>query len=159
MELEETVSHFCNVVVIQLRSCAPLFVPSWIEAHQASLSFTISWNFLKFMSIELVMPVNHLIFYHPLLRLPWILPSFRVSSNESNLQFRWQKFWSFSFSISPSNKYSGLTSFRIVWFNLLAVQMTLKSHLQYHNSKASVLQYSAFLWYNSPICTWLLGKP
>ena len=105
---------------------------------QASLSFTISQSFLRFMSIELVMLSNHLIFRNPLLLLPLIFPSIRVFSNESVLCIRWPKYWSFSFSISPFNKYSGLTSFTIDWFDLLAVQRTPKSLLQHHSSKASI---------------------
>ena len=113
-------------------------------AKQASLSFTISRSLLKLMSSESVMPSNHLILCHLLLLLPSIFPSIRVFSNESVLCIRWPKYWSFSFSISPSNEYSGLISFRIDWFDLLAVQGTLKSHLQCHNSKVSILQHSAF---------------
>ena len=105
---------------------------------QASLSFTISWSFLKLMSFELVMPSNHVILFHPLLLLPSILPNIRVFSNDSPLCIRWPNYWSFSFSISCSNKYSGMISFRIDWFDLLAVQGTLKSLLQNHSSKASV---------------------
>ena len=112
--------------------------------HQASLSFTISWSLLKLISIELVMPSNHLILCHPILFPPSIFPSIRVFSNESVLCIRWPKYWSFSFSISPSNEYSGLISFRMDWLDLLAVQGTLKSLLQHHSSKASLLQCSAF---------------
>ena len=112
-------------------------------AHWASLSFTISWSLLKLMSIELVMPSNHLIL-GPLLLLPSIFPRIRVFSNESVFHIKWPKCWSFSFSISPSNEYSGLISFRIDWFDLLTVQGTLKSLLQHHSSKASILQHSAF---------------
>ena len=106
--------------------------------------FTISRNLLKLMSIESVMPSNQLILCHPLLLLPLIFPSIRIFSNESVLCIRWPKCWSFSFSISPSNEYSGLISFRIDWFDLLAVQETLKSLLQHHSSKASILWHSAF---------------
>ena len=116
----------------------------WIAAHQASLSITNLRSLLKLMSIELVMPFNHLILYHPLLLLPSILPSMRVSSDESVLHIRWPKCWSFRFSISPSNEYSGLISFRMDLLDLLDVQGTLKSLLQYHGSKASILQRSAF---------------
>ena len=116
----------------------------WTAAYKASLSFTISWSFLKLMSIESVMPFNHLFLCHPLLSLPSISPSIRVFSNESALCFRWPKYWSFSFSISSSNEYSGLISFRIDWFGLLAVQGTLKRLLQHHSSKASILQCLAF---------------
>ena len=107
-----------------------LFVTPWTAARQASLSFTISQSLLKLMSIESVMPSNHLILYHPLLLPPSIFPSIRVFSNESVLHIRWPKYWSFSFSISPSNDYSGLISFRMDWLDLLAVQGTLKSLLQ-----------------------------
>ena len=113
-------------------------------AHQASLSFTIPWSLLKFMSMESVMPSNHLILCRPLLLLPSIFSSIRVFSNESTLHMRWPKYWSFRFSISPSNEYSGLISFRMDWLDLLAVQGTLKSLLQHHSSEASVLQCSAF---------------
>ena len=114
----------------------------WTAAHQASLSLTISLSLPKFMSIELVMPSNHLILCRPL--LPSIFPSIRVFSNESARHIRWPKYWSFSFSISPSSEYSGLISFRMDWLDLLAVQGTLKSLLQHHNSKASILWCSAF---------------
>ena len=121
-----------------------LFATPWIVACQAPLSFTISQSLLKFMSVESVMPSNHLILCHPLLLLPFVFPSIRIFSNESALHIRWPKYWSFSFSISPSNAYSGLISFRIDWFELLAVQRTLKSLLQNHSLKASILRYSAF---------------
>ena len=111
---------------------------------QASLSFTVSWSLLKLMSIESVMPSNHLILCRPLLLLPSIFPSIRLFCNESALLIRRPKYWSFSFSSSPSNEYSGLISFRIDWFDLLAVQGTLKTLFQHHNLKASVLQHSAF---------------
>ena len=113
-------------------------------AHQASLSFTISWNLFKLMSMELVMPSNHLILCHPFLLLSSIFPSIRVFSNESALRMTWPKYWSFSFSISPSNEYSELISFRRDWLDLLAVQGTLKSLLQHHSSKALILGRSAF---------------
>ena len=116
----------------------------WITACQASLSITNSWNLIKHMSIELLMPSSHLILCHPLLLLPPILPSIRVFSNESTLCMRWPKYWSFSFSISPSNEHPGLTFFRMDWLDLLAVQGTLKSLLQYHSSKASILRCSDF---------------
>ena len=116
----------------------------WTAACQASLSFTISQTLLKFMSIESVMPSNHLILCNPLFLLPSIFPSIRVFSNESVLHIRWPKDWSFSFSISPSNEYSGLIYFKIDWFDLLAVQGTLKSLLQHQSSKASILCCSAF---------------
>ena len=119
-----------------------LFATPWTTAHQSSLFITNSRSLLKLISIELVMPSNHLIPCHPLLLLPSIFPSIRVFSNESVLCIRWPKYWSFSFSISPSN--SGLISFRMDWLDLLAVQGTLKSLLQHHSSKASILWCSAF---------------
>ena len=129
----------------QLLSSVLLFVTPWTVAHQAFLSITNSQSFVKLMSIELVMPSNHFILCRPLLLLPSIFPSIRVSSNESVLCIRWPKYWSFSFSIRPFNEYSGLISFRIDWFGLLAVQGTLKSLLQHHRSKASILRCSALL--------------
>ena len=119
-----------------------LFEASWTTAHQASLSFTISQSWLRLMSIESVMPSNQLILCHPLLLLPSIFPSSRVFPSELALHIRWPKYW--SFSISPSNEYSELISFRIDWFDLLAVQGTLKSLLHHHNSKASILRCSVF---------------
>ena len=121
-----------------------LFETPWIAARQASLSITNSWSPLKLMSIELVMPSIHLILCHPLLLLTPIPPSIRVFSNESALHMRWPKYWSFSFSISPSNEHPGLMSFRTDWLDLFAVQGTLKSLIQHHSSKASILQCSAF---------------
>ena len=121
-----------------------LFATPWTAAHQASLSITNFWSLLKPMSIESVMPSNHLILCRPLFLPPSIFPSIRIFSNESFLHIRWPKCWSFSFSISPSNEYSGLISFRIDWFDLLTVQGTLKSLLQHHSSKASILWHSAF---------------
>ena len=129
---------------VQLLSCVWLFVTPWTAARQASLSITNSQSSLKFMSIESVMPSNHLILCHPLLLLSSIFPSIKVFSNESVLHIRWPKYWSFSFNISPSNEYLGLISFRIDWFDLLTVQGTLKSLLQHHSSKASILRDSAF---------------
>ena len=129
---------------VQLLSHVRLFATPWTAACQTSLSITNSWSLLKLMSIELVMPSNHLILCHPLLLLRSIFPSIRVFSNELALCIRWPKYWSLSFSISPSNEYSGLISFRIDWFDLLAVQGTYKSLLQYHSSKASILPRSAF---------------
>ena len=126
----------------QSLSHVQLFVTPWTAARQASLSFTISWSSLKLISIELVMPSNHQILCCSLLFLPSIFPSIKVFSNESALWIRWPKYWGFSFN--PSNEYSGLISFRIDWFDLLAVQGTLKSLLQYHSSKASVLLHSIF---------------
>ena len=125
---------------VQLFSLVPLFATPWPAARQTSLSITNSQSMLKLMSIESVMPSNHLILCHPLLLPPSLFPSIRVFSNESVLHIRWPKYWSFSFSISPSNEYSGLISFRIDWFDLLAVQGTLKSLLQHHSSKASILE-------------------
>ena len=129
---------------IQSLSHVQLFVTPWNAAHQASLSITNSRSLLKLMSMELVMPSNHLILCHSLILLPLIFPSIRVFSNESVLCLRWPKYWSFSFSISPSNEYSGLIPFRMDWLDLLPVQGTLKSLLQHHSSKASILQHSAF---------------
>ena len=129
---------------VQSLSCVQSFVSPWTTACQASLSLTISWSFPKFMSIQSVMPSNHLILCRPLLLLPSIFPSIRVFSNESALCIRWPKYWSFSFNISPSNEYPGLISFRMDWLDLLAVQGTLKSLLQHHSSKASIFQCSAF---------------
>ena len=120
------------------------FATPWTTARQASLSITNSWSLLKFMSIELVMPSSHLILCHPLILLPSTFPNIRVFSNESALHIRWPKYWSFSFNISPSNEHSGLISFRMNWLNLLAVQQTLKSLLQHHSSKTSILLRSAF---------------
>ena len=133
------------VIVVESLNCVWPFVTPWTAACQASLSFTISQSLLRLMSIELVMPSNHLILCHPLLLLPSIFPSIRVFSNELALRIRWPKYWrfSFSFSISPSNEYSGLISFRMDWFDLFAIQGTLKSLLQHHNLKASILQCSA----------------
>ena len=130
--------EMCAEYVVQSLSHVQLSVTPRTAAFQASLSFTVSWSLLKFMSIELVMPSNHLIFCHPLL-LPSIFPSIRVFYNESVLCIRWPNYWSFSFSISPSNEYSGLISFRIDWFDLLAVQGTLKSLFQHHSSKCRIL--------------------
>ena len=116
----------------------------WIAAYQASLSITNSWSLLKLTSTKSVIPFNHHILCHPLLLLPSIFPSTRVFSSESALHIRWPKFWNFSFSICPSNEYAGLISFRMDWLDLLAVQGTLKSLLQHHSSKASILPRSAF---------------
>ena len=129
---------------VQSLSHVRLFAPPLITAPQASLSITNSWSSPKLMCIELVMPSSHLILCHCLLLLPPIPPSIRVFSNESTLHMRWPKYWSFSHSISPSNENPGLVSFRMDWFDLLAVQGTLKSLLQHHSSKASVLWRSAF---------------
>ena len=129
---------------VQLLSHVQLFMTPWTAACQASLSITNSWSLLKLMSIKSVMPSNHLILRRPLLFPPSIFPRIRVFSNESVLHNRWPKDWSFSFSISPSNEYSGLISFRMDWLDLLAVQGTVKSLLQHHSSKASILRCSAF---------------
>ena len=129
---------------VQLPSCVWLLVTPWTTAHQAFLSITNSWSLLKLMSIESVMPSNHLILCRPLLFLPSIFPSIREFSNESVLRIRWPRYWSFSFSISPFNEYSGLISFQMDWLDLLAVQGTLKSLLYHHSSKASILRHSAF---------------
>ena len=129
---------------VQSLSRVRLFATPWIAARQASLSITNSRSLLKLMSIKSVMPSSHLILCHPLLLLPPIPPSIRVFSNESTLPMRWPKYWSFSFSITPSNEDPGLISFRMDWLDLLAVQGTLKSLLQHHSSKASILRRSAF---------------
>ena len=133
-----------DLASFSLFSHVQLFATTWTAAFYASLSITSSQNLLKLMFIESVMPSNHLILCHPLLLPPLIFPSIRVFPNESVLFIRWPKYWSFSFSISPSNEYSGLISFRVDWFDLLAVQGTLKSLLQHHSSKASILWHSAF---------------
>ena len=132
---------FDSLSSVQLISRVRFFATPWTAACQASLSITNSWSLLRLMSIQSVMPSNHL-FCYPLILLPSVFPSIRVFSSESVLHIRWPKYW--SFSISPSNKYSGLISFRIDWFDLLAVQGTLKSLLQHHSSKASILRRSAF---------------
>ena len=119
-------------------------VTPWTAPHQASLSITTSWSLFKLKSIESMLSSNHLILCHPLLLLPSIFPTIRVFSNESVLYIRWPKYWSFSISISPSSEYSGLISFRIEWLDPPAVQGTLKSLLQHHSLKASILQCSAF---------------
>ena len=129
---------------VQSLSRVRLFVTPWTAAHQASLSITNSSSLFKLISIKSVMPFNHLILCRPLLLLPSIFPSIRVFSNESALHIRWPKYWTFSFNSSPSNEHSGLISFRMDWLNLLAVQGTLKSLLQQHSSKASILRPSAF---------------
>ena len=129
---------------VQLLSCVQLFGTPWIAAHQASLSITNTGSLHKLMSIEWVMPSNHLILCHSLLLLPLIFPNIRIFSNESALCIKWPKYWSFSFNISPSNEHPGLISFRMDWCNLLAVQGTLKSLLQHHSTKASILLRSAF---------------
>ena len=139
-------SKFRFYVVVQSLNRVWLFVPPWTVACQASLSFTVAWSLLKLMSIELVLPSNHLILCCPL-HLPSVFPSIRVFSSESVLCIRWPKYWSFSFSINPSSEYSGLISFRIDWFDFLAVQGTLKSLLQHHSLKSSILRCSALFIY------------
>ena len=146
---EYALSSYCvsgTVVSHSVQSLSPVwrFVTPWTAAHQASLSITNSWSLPKLMSIESVIPSNHLILCHPLLLLLSILPSIRVFSSESALHIRWPEYWSFSFSISPPDKYSVLISFRIHWFNLLTVQGALKSLLLHHSSKASILWCPAF---------------
>ena len=140
------ISHYFNVQFnwVQLLSRVWLFATSWIAACQASLSITNSRSSLRLTSIKSVMPSSHLTLCRPLLLLPPIPPSTRVFSSESTLRMRWPKKWSFSFNISPSKEYPGLISFRMDWLDLLAVQGTLKSLFQYHSSKASSLQGSAF---------------
>ena len=141
------------------RSVVSDFVTPWTAARQASQSITNSWSLSKLMSINWVMPSNHLILCHRLLLLPSIFPSIRVFSNESILHTRWPKYWSFSFDISPSNEYSGLIFFRMDWLDLIAVEGTLKSLLQHHSSKASILQRSGFFIVQLSHPYMLLGKP
>ena len=154
---KEDVAHIYSgiFVVVQSLSRVQLFVTPWTTAQKTSLSIIISWNLLKLMSIESVMPSNHLVLCCPLLLLPSIFPSIRVFSNKSALRIRWPTCWSFRFSISPSNEYSGLITFKIDWFDLLAVQGTLKTLFQHHSSKASILRCSAFYM----VRTRLLEKP
>ena len=134
----------CHVVVVfRLLTCVRLTATPWTAACQAPLSLSVSWSLLRFLSIESMMLSSHIILRHPFL-LPSIFPSIRVFSSESAVLIRWPKYWNFSFRISPSNEFSGLISFRIDCFDLLAVQGTLKNLLQHHNSKASILQCSAF---------------
>ena len=130
---------------VQSLSCVRLFATPWTTAHQASLSITNSRSLPKFMFIEFVMPSNHFILCYLLLLLPSIFPNIRVFSNESALRIRWPKYWHFSFNISPFNEHPGLISFRMDWLDLVAVQGTLKSLLQHHSSKTSILLHSAFL--------------
>ena len=148
MPLEVMTLHFFFTLIQQVfssvtQSCLTLCNP-WTAARQASRSITSSWSLLRLMSIESVMPSNHLILCHPLLLLPSIFPSIRVYSNQSVLHIRWPKYQNFCFSISPSNAYSGLISFRMDWLDLLAVQGTLNSLIQHHSSKSSILWHSAF---------------
>ena len=149
------VSFFTTVwSSVQSLSCVQLFATPWTAACQASLTITNSRNLPKLMSIELVMPSNHLILCCPLLLLPSIFPNIRVFSNESALPIRWPKYWSFSFNISPSNEHPGLISFRMDWLDLLAVQGTFKSLLQHHSSKASILKLRMVLK-SAPICKYM----
>ena len=143
MGVGETTFSDC-LVFVQSLSCIWFVVTPWTAAGQASLSITISWSLLKLMLIESVMPSNHLSLCHLLLLLPSIFPSFGFFSSESALCIRWSKYWSFSFSIIPSSEYSGLISFRIDWFDLLAVQGTLESLIQHHSLKIPILWRSAF---------------
>ena len=144
---------------VQSLSCVPLFATPWIAACQASLSITISRSSLRLTSIESVMPSCHLILCRPLLHLLSIPPSIKVFSNESTLHMRWPKYWSYSFSIIPSKEIPGLTSFRMDWLDLLAVQGTLKSPLQNHSSKASILRHSAFFTVQLSHHIWPQEKP
>ena len=144
---------------VQSLSCVLLFATLWTRARQVSLSITNSQSLSKLMSIELVMPSNHLILCCPLLTLPSIFPSIRIFSNESAFYIRWPKYWSFNFNISPSNEHWGLISFRMVWLNLLAVQGTLKSLLQHHIQKNQFFSAQLYLEWNLHIHTWLLEKP
>ena len=146
------IPHLCHhTFIVQSLSRVRLLATPWAEACQASLSFTISWNLLKPMSIESVMPSNHLILCHPLLLLPSIFPNIRVFSSESALCIRWPKYWSFDFSISPSNEYSGLISFRMDWFDLLAVRGTLQSPSQV-NSMLKVCLFCCLTLYSTVSC-------
>ena len=151
------ISDDCTILFssVQLLSHVWLSVTPWTTVHQASLSITNSWSLLKLTSIESVMPSNHLILYHPLLLLPSIFSSIRIFSNESTLLMRWPKYWSFCFSIVPSKEHPGLISFRMDWLDLLEAQGTLKSLLQHHSSKASILWHSAFftVWLSHPYMT------
>ena len=147
-----------RIDVSQSLSHVQLFVTPWTAARQPSLFFTISWSWLKLTSIELVMPSNHLILYHPLLLLPSMFPSIRIFSSESALHIRWPKYWSFSFGIDPFDECSELISFKIDWFDPLAVQGTLKSLLQHHSSKASILLCSAFFVVQLPHSYIITGK-
>ena len=151
--------HRCSTLSsVQSFSRVWLFATRWTAVRQAFLSITNSWRLLKLMPIELVMPSNHLILCHLILLLPSVFPSIRVFSSESVLRIRWPKYWSFSFSISPSNEYSGLISFMMDWVYLFAAQGTLKSILQYHSSKASILWCSAFFMVQIPNPYMTTGK-
>ena len=148
-------SDQCCCCCVQLPSHVQLLVTIWTASWQASLFLTIFQSLPKFMSIELVMPSNHLILCHPLLILAPIFASIRVFSSETAIPMRWPKYWSFSFGISPSKEYSRLISFKTDWFDLLGFQGSLK----HHSSKTSILQCSAFFIASSHICTWLLERP
>ena len=148
-----------SLVVVQLFNAVRLFATPWTTARQASLFFTVSWSLLKLTPIESVMPSNHLVLCRPLLLLPSVFPSIRDFSNEWAFRIGWPKYWSFSFSISPSSEYSGLISLRIDWYHLLAVQETLKSLLQHHSSKASFLWHSAFFMVQLSYPYMTTGKP
>ena len=149
----------CFVVVIQSLSHVQLFVTLWTAAYQASLSITISLNLLTLVSIESLMPSNHLLLYCPLLLLPSVFSTIKVFLKGSALHFTCPKYWRLSFSISSTSEYSGLISFMIDYFDLLSVQVTVKSLLQHCSSKASILWHSASLWHKSQIHTWTLDKP
>ena len=149
----------CVVVVVQLLSHVWLFGTPWTAARQISLSFTISQSLLKLMSIELVMPSNHLILCHPVLPSPSIFPSIRVFPSELAFRIRWPEYWSFNFSISPSNEYSGLIFFRSDWFDLLAVQGTRKVFSSTTIQKNQLFSTPPSLWSSSHIYTWLMEKP
>ena len=156
---ESHLSLYLAFSSVQLLSPVQLFATPWIAAHQASLSITNSWSSLRLTYIESVMPSSHLILCHPLLLLPLIPPSMRVFSNESTLPMRRPKYWSFSFSIIPSKEIPGLNSFRMDWLDVLSVQGTLKSLIQHHSSKASILCAQPSSQSNSHVHTWLLKKP
>ena len=158
MSFHGLISYFL-ISPVQSLSHVQLFVTPWTAACQASLSITNSWSLLRLMPIGSVVPSSHLILCRPLFLLSSILPSIRVFSNESVLHIRWPKYWSFSFSISHSSEYSGLISFRMDWLDLLAVQGTLKSLLQHHSSKASILQHSAFFMVQLSYPYKTTGKP
>ena len=155
----DTLFPYLQFSSFQLLSRVWLFVTPWTAACQASLSITNCWSLPKSMSIESVMPSHHLILCHPFLLLPSIIPSIRVFLNESALRMRWPKYWSFSFNISPSNEHPGLISFSMDWLDLLAVQAALKSLLQHHSSKASILRCSAFFTVQLSHPYWPLEKP
>ena len=158
--MTKTLACGCLLLLVQSLSRVQLFATPWTAAKQASLSFTISPSLLKLMSIKSLMSSNHLILCHPLLLLPFIFPSIRVFSRELVLRIKWPKYWSFSFSINPSNEYSGFISFRMEWLDLLAVQETLtrvfsNTIVQKHQFFSAQLP----LWFSSHIYTRLLGKP